>query len=271
MWIFRSRPARTPTEETPIGQDSVGGNEDHAGLVQSGLMNISLSLTVAAVISLSVAEPSGVRNSQQVQNEQILIQRIKEGDVSAIAEAGRSGDRYFIPYLRHELEHRRNRPDIESSSRVALAKLGETDQLQEEWCKSISEDPDMGPEAPILELGSIGGWFAVQGLTRFFTPEGQVHWNKAVAKFSSEHPDDRDVMLAAGPAQYALRVLPTIVPDPPLMPTTSDAKSHSEEQIRIWQDWIAAHRDKLSKLQPIGNGVDFSDKACKNGKPVKKR
>jgi len=33
---------------------------------------------------------------------------------------------------------------------------------------------------------------------------------------------------------------------------------------------MAAHKDELSKLQPTGEGVDFSDSACKDGKPRKK-
>src|ERR1700692_4107430 len=31
-----------------------------------------------------------------------------------------------------------------------------------------------------------------------------------------------------------------------------------------------AHKRELGKLEPTGEGVDFSDKACKNGKPTKK-
>jgi len=48
-------------------------------------------------------------------------------------------------------------------------------------------------------------------------------------------------------------------------------QTHSQEHIRIWQDWIAAHQNELNKLQPTGEGVDFSPNACKKGKPAKKK
>jgi len=72
----------------------------------------------------------------------------------------------------------------------------------------------------------------------------------------------------------ALKTLPKVIPNPPVAYSTPieqfKAQTHTQEEIKTWQDWIAAHRDELSRLQPTGEGVDFSDKACKNGKPTKK-
>src|SRR5437868_6054202 len=72
-------------------------------------------------------------------SDQLLIQRIQAGDGAAIAEAGKSGNKLFIPYLKKELTDRRNLGTSLSpigSARVALAKLGETDQMQEVWCRA---------------------------------------------------------------------------------------------------------------------------------------
>jgi hypothetical protein len=36
------------------------------------------------------------------------------------------------------------------------------------------------------------------------------------------------------------------------------------------RDWIAAHKDELGKLEPTGDGVDFSDKAQQKRQADKK-
>ena len=37
-----------------------------------------------------------------------------------------------------------------------------------------------------------------------------------------------------------------------------------------WNDWIAAHREEFEKIAPTGEGVDYSERACKGGKPAKR-
>jgi len=71
------------------------------------------------------------------------------------------------------------------------------------------------------------------------------------------------------PGYLALDVLQRIVRNPPISQSQHSLLS-TEAQTKIWNEWIAAHQVELEKLEPIGDGVDFSDKACKNGKPVKK-
>ena len=98
-----------------------------------------------------------------------------------------------MPYLRRELNDPRHKNTSLSPiefARIALARLGEADQMQELWCRAISEDPDLG--------------------------EGDL-------------------------------------------------------KAKIWDTWISDHKDELSRLMPTGEGVDLSDKACKNGKPIRKQ
>ncbi|SRR6266478_1067764 len=196
----------------------------------------------------------------RTKDDKVLIERIQAGDVPAIAEAGRSGNRLFVPYLRRELNDHKKQPDPAGPARVALARLGETDQLQDEWCRAVAGDPAEA-EAAIRELGLVGGWFAVQGLQELLTPEGQAHFLSAPTK----HKHDQDLMHLP-PMYYALKILPDVVHNPPVEFPSQDW----DRQTKIWQEWIAAHKEELSKLQPTGVGVDFSPTACKNGKPRKK-
>jgi len=75
--------------------------------------------------------------------------------------------------------------------------------------------------------------------------------------------DEESITEEAGadqPASQALR--------PPLNEVTGGATNTS--LANRWNDWIAAHRDELQKLAPTGEGVDYSERACKGGKPVRR-
>jgi hypothetical protein len=205
------------------------------------------------------------------QHDQELIQKIQEGSNDAIEKAGNSGNRIFVPYLRQQKnkDHRGGSYGVLpiDPAAIALARLGETQELQEYWCMAITDDPKRGLRTPTEPLESVGGWFAIQALEKLLTPEGLIHWHKPTRE---EKESDTGVLSVH---IQALITLPRVVPNPPPAPKSEViwALTHTEERIKLWQDWIAAHKDELSKLQPTGEGVDFSPNACKNGKPVKKR
>jgi IPT/TIG domain len=192
-----------------------------------------------------------------------FLQRIQAGNKDAIAEAGQSGDRRFVPYLRGALNNSAKHGDARWHARIALARLGETDQLQAVWCRAIVDLPKRGMWPGVEELKLIGGWFAIQGLEKFLPPNNPVHWHKPTNE--EKYSDAIQLPLY----YYVLEALPIVVPNPPVNSTAFEAQFHSQDLTKIWQEWIPAHKDELSKLQPAGEGVDFSDKACKNGKPRK--
>jgi hypothetical protein len=231
-------------------------------------------LTFAALAVLlswncQAGSSQNVSTNPQSKQDEILVQRILAGESAAIEEAGKSGNRLFIPYLRRELKDRKKEGDTVWHAMIALAQLGETDQMQEVWCRAITDDPKRGLENPIFELKQVGGWFGIQGLQKLLTPESLVHWHKLSdkEKYSDVSVDPLELS--------ALKLLPTVIPNPPVTyssPTEQfKAQTHTREEIKMWQDWIAAHKDELRKLQPTGEGVDFSPNACKNGKPRKKQ
>jgi len=232
-------------------------------------MAFLITALVALVLGDFQPDKSQETAASKKQADERTIQRILAGETAAIEEAGKSGNRLYVPYLRRELKDRRKERGPAGQARVALARLGETDQLQEVWCRAITDDPKRGLENPISELEQVGGWFGIQGLEKLLTPEGLVHWPKLTArdKYSDVSRDPLNLR--------ALKTLPTVIPNPPVGYSTPieqfKAQTHTQEEVKMWRDWIAAHKDELSKLQPTGEGVDFSDKACKNGKPTKKR
>jgi len=193
--------------------------------------------------------------------DSFFLQKIQAGDKEAIADAGQSGDRSFVPYLRGALNNSGKHGDARWNARIALARLGEIDQLQAVWCRAIVDLPKRGMWPGVEELKLIGGWFAIQGLQKFLPPNDPVHWHKPTN-------EEKNSDVAYLPFYFGvLEALPAVVPNPPARSTPLEAQFYSQELIKTWQEWIPAHKDELSKLQPTGEGVDFSDKACKNGKP----
>jgi hypothetical protein len=198
-----------------------------------------------------------VFSGPQTEYDAILIHRIQAGDGAAIAEAGLTGNRLFVPYIREAIKLDSKTVDTAGPATVALARLGETYQLQEEWCRAISGQPTIGFDAPIAELGLVGGWFSIQSLRIFLTPEGAMLPFKYGPK--QKHSD----VAVLSPNIYALEALSESVPNPPVRFNMWQI----DQQTKVWQDWITAHEDELRKLQPTGENVDFAPAACKNGKP----
>jgi hypothetical protein len=225
------------------------------------LKALRMCLLSAALLLAHLETIQSAFCGSQSKADEDLIRRIQSGDSAAMSEAGRSGNRLFIPFLREQLKDRDKHVDTVGPARFALARLGETDQLQEEWCRAISGDPKIGIHAAIAELGLVGGWFAIQGLEIFLTPEGADLPFRNAPK--QKHVSD---LVVAPPDYYALQALPDTVPTPPVQFDDTQIG----QQSKIWQAWVPAHKDELSKLQPTGEGVDFSDSACKNGKPRRK-
>ena len=197
--------------------------------------------------------------SSDTNNQQALVQRIRKGDTQAIAEAATSSDKVFVPYLRQAMKSTSG-PDLKKAARLALAELGEAKELQEQWCLVLSSYPEMA------DLGKVGGWYAIRGLALFLGPEGLKLVRPASPKQATKATD----VSYPPPSYIAIKTLSSLVPDPPARFDATLGPPELDKVAQVWRDWIAAHRDELSRLQPTGEGVDFSPNACKNGKPRKK-
>jgi hypothetical protein len=231
---------------------------------------ILLVCALAIALACSLEKSSLFTVAAQDQNNDKFIQGIHAGDIKVITEAGTSGNKVFVPYLKEELKHRKRTREADTklieALRIALARLGDRQQLQQFWCSSLTEDPSTGLH-PTLIFGQIGGWFSIQALDVFLTPAGQTHWKKAYSRFGGKYDND---VIQVPPTFDVLETLPKLVPKPPVGTLSSGSQLQPEQLVKIWQDWIATHKEELSNLQPTGEGVDISENGCRNGRPKEK-
>ena len=218
--------------------------------------------SLAVVLALSLVFVSDTAAIQSpVRSRQAIISGIERGEISALVEAEQSGDRTLVPIILGEL----GEPAVAVlateatpfiiAARHALGVLADRRQLQEIWCATVKED-DLNP--PVGRLGRVGGWFGIRGLQELLKPERQKNFDRAFGRWARNGTD----ISFLRPDNLASIALADAVPNPPFSP--------DPELIHQWNDWITAHRDELEKLAPTGEGVDYSERACKGGKPVKR-
>jgi IPT/TIG domain len=225
---------------------------------------------------VQVALPDGTKTDGQspvftVIPDDVFAKKIRAGDTEAIAAAGKSGKRVFLPVLQQLASSKKDKR-VTWQTMIALAQLGQTEQLQEIWCRAITDRPNQGLQTPVEELELVGGWFGIRALQQILTSPQLIHVH------TPAKADKYSDVISPSAQKRALLALTRLIPDSSIRSIAIDFEIHPQQLIRIWQDWIAAHKDELSKLEPTGQGVDFSDKAvdfsdkaCKGGKPRKKR
>jgi hypothetical protein len=232
---------------------------------------IALTATILTFVSClnAAAQTSAPSPTEQ---EKILIQRILADDGDAIREAGLSKNRLFVRPLKQIYEKTRDRrtKDINQGefpldTTVALAQLGERAQMQELWCISINETRYGGRGVPLNVVADVSGWFAFRVLRTFLLPDADVHF------FRSQDKEKDRYAIYLPPSYYVFEALARLVPDGPVKPDPNQAEFDTKQRdATTWLEWIDAHNPELMKLEPTGEGVDFSAKACRNGQPRKK-
>lgn len=233
-------------------------------------------LALAALLTI-FSTPGRTDNSEGVAQPDAaaaLKKRILAGDIDAIDEAARSGNKEFIPALKKVVGRRKYHGSITTSpveqARAALAKLGDPYALQTYWCGAIAEDLDPA----VAPLASIGGWFAFHAIERIFDGVGAAEFERAARNPANAGSD----VLHYDPRIWGVQVLSELVSNPPAgvpaSPLHGGVLGRGDEwanYIEIWRDWIRSHESELRTLQPSGEGVEFTAEACKNGQPRMKR
>src|SRR3954465_5653917 len=87
-----------------------------------------------------------------------LVRGIQEQDDNAILEAGSSGNRIYVPYLKAALKH----PHAEEQLIRALAKLGDKEQQQRIACTIHGTAASQVYETATERLPYIRGWFSIK-------------------------------------------------------------------------------------------------------------
>jgi hypothetical protein len=215
------------------------------------MRNCALLIILALGPSL-IPATAQVSNVDAPSSNKNLADRIQKGDSVAILEAGKTGDSSFIPQL---LAYRRKsgkRRDFQVIAvQLALAKLGLQPELQQIRCELLFGSPSVQYDA-VGKLEYLGGWFSLEAVTHVLdNPEYRGGYDGAG--------------LFASPGYYAARKLSTIVPNPPAIePGMFPSSAVDLERQRQWKEWIESHQDSLSKIPPVGSGVETSPKVCKN-------
>ena len=194
----------------------------------------------------------GQVNSNQTSSAGTVAAGIQKGDEAAILEAGSSGDSSFVPQLR-ALQGKPGKYVNLRVIQLALARLGQTDQLQEIRCEALFGSASVQYDAVSDKLKYVGGWFSIDSIAFLLDN----------ANYRGARRDGRGLFQPMG--IYAVRTLPAIIPNPPEISAAMMVPGSAQEmqRERAWKDWIEAHKDSLSKIAPSAAGVETSSQVCR--------
>jgi hypothetical protein len=148
---------------------------------------------------------------------------------------------------------------LAGAAQLALAKLGQKEQLQEIGCEPNSGSSSIQSDAIGRKLKYVQGWFSIQILADW------INENTKPNQLLLDMPGDQ---IFVSPREGALEMLPEIVPNLPFSaPSPLWLQTRNEEELKslrqLWGDWIDTNRESLSKLPPAGESLDLSRAACK--------
>jgi hypothetical protein len=136
---------------------SNGATETHGDRQASQTMHLLRTITVAlAMLAATAAQGAGHQLSitppplpvSLSPDQARILAGIRADDRRAIVEAGWSRDRIYWEALSGALRRQRPKPDDWTDLQQALARLGDSEQLQKAWCLSINERNPSGYVAP---------------------------------------------------------------------------------------------------------------------------
>lgn len=167
---------------------------------------------------------------------------------------GDAGYKEFIPVLKKRLRDPEvlNDPDQKVDIELALAKLGDREQLQALVCEFRRSGPKEMQDVVMEKVPYVLGWYAIRFYQEMLAP-AMDHGSSAAKK----PLNDGDVMTE----RLALMAFEKVYNGPP---TKVDAQTNPQqirEYARQLLAWITEHEKEL-KQPPTGKGVDFSGKSC---------
>jgi hypothetical protein len=243
-------------------------------------MNNGTQVCISLAIAISLPLAMGQRRDKDFPLRGVAEREIRQSDLPAFLEATRTNDPYlatailqtgktndwfWVPYLKPLLK-KKHRPGMDNddagSAQMALAKLGEKQQLQEIACEANFGSPSIQYNIVTHKLKYVQGWFSIEIL---------AGWLDENHKFQALFVDRPSDMLFTRPQDVALKVLPEIVPNPPPFssePHVVDWMSQNDDEKLVsvhkaWREWIHKNEESLRKLTPLGDGLDLSRSTCK--------
>ena len=127
-----------------------------------------------------------------------------------ILAAGKTGDAFWVPYLKPFLRYSRNKnsnlSQLAGAAQLALAKLGEKEQLQEIACEAEYGYASLQNSVVEHKLKYVGGWFSLNLLGRWLDERHSIVPLLNEPRGDVIYPSHRE---------YSLTELPRIAPNPP--------------------------------------------------------
>lgn len=189
--------------------------------------------------------------------EELILER---GRRETFLNAGETGYKELVPALKKRLAdpEANDDPEDKEGLLLALAKLGDREQMQALVCQLHTGSPLEMQTVALDNISYVGGWYAIRIYRELLTPAAKARFEKAKLR------EQADLALSE-PQWWALTSLLKVAPYPPppgigygfnlaVMP----------EYAKIWLDAIQKNEGKLKKLEPTGVGVDFAAKSCKH-------
>jgi hypothetical protein len=194
---------------------------------------------------------------------------VERGESSAILAAGRTSDYSFVPLLRAQLGKKGlDGMTTDNAARLALAKLGEAEFLQEIHCsvrieerkgRKMNKREAMKVLSPPIDwLEYVGGWFSIQEL--IYIADSSERYKQA-SEYYAIRADYGDV----GPYE------PHKVASARLGERFPEASKQLREEFRegkwkdsaaAWKSWFERHPEAKT-LEPTGNNIIPAPEGCK--------
>lgn len=168
-------------------------------------------------------------------------------DGGQLLEAGKTGDKSLIPALRKHLAEEED-PNRKRFTRMALARLGDDEQLQYAACQQY--DPE---GSGLLMLKYIQGWFSITILRHMIAVDLEDRQHKKRLK------QDKD-FLAAG--YLAMLLLMDMVSNQPFGSGKDIRTDRIVQSEQSWLIWLKDNEPQLRKLEPVGEKVILSKDFC---------
>jgi hypothetical protein len=189
--------------------------------------------------------------------EELILER---GRREIFLNAGETGYKELVPALKKRLADPEANDDPEDKEGIlmALARLGDREQLQALVCALHTGSPLEMQITALDKVSYVGGWYAIRVYRELLTPAAKARFEKAKLR------EQANVALSE-PQWWALTSLLKVAPYPPppgigygfnlaVMP----------DYVKIWLEAIQKNESNLKKLEPTGAGIDFAGKSCKS-------
>lgn len=200
------------------------------------------------------AKPSHTLSAEQKDTMSTFIL-----DGRYLLEAGKTGESKLIVPLRSYLASRSADSFSRRQAVMALARLGDQRAQQAMVCDIYRASQLEMQQVALTEVSYVGGWYAIRIYRDLLTPAAETRFLKA-----KQLPKSSDMTLVE-PRWWSLISLPKVVPNAPLGSVDSGfSASQIQDYSQKWTAWIQDYEDELEKLQPTGEGIDFSGKTCKS-------